>query len=375
MTEPLRTQVRYLGIGRGAQDILNSTFACPPGVSPHAARLIQGLQRIDGTAETPINTGMPTSEYRQGWKRVHEKTSAGPSTLTFGYCKVGVLDPHIIKFEAAMASIPMCSGYAYKRLRKGMDVELLKKANRFHVSKLRTIVLFEADFNFTNIAGVRKVGIQAEAHHSMAKEQGGSRKNHRAIKLGLNKCLTMDQLRLLKWPGVLCSNDMKSCYDRIVHAVASLCLQRQGISESEVVCMFSTLQNLEHTIQTAYGNSEETYGGDLWVIPMQGVYQGKGAGPLIWAVVSSPLLDIMREEGFGTFFKTSFSAQAIRFVGYAFVDDTDLVQTGKDGNAINLGPDATQSQSVGRYHRCHWGRTFRRKKPLVANRLSLRRQR
>jgi hypothetical protein len=100
--------------------------------------------------------------------------------------------------------------------------------------------------------------------------------------------------------------------------------------------MFSTLQNLEHTIRMAYGNSEETYGGDLWVIPMQGVYQGNGAGPLIWAVVSSPLLDIMRDEGFGTFFKTSLSAQAIRFVGYAFVDDTNLVQTDKAGNETGL---------------------------------------
>jgi hypothetical protein len=121
----------------------------------------------------------------------------------------------------------------------------------------------------------------------MAKEQGGSRKNHRAVEIGLNKCLTMDQLRQLKWPGILCSNGMKSCYDRIVHAIASMCLQRQEIAKSEVVCMFSTLQNLEHTIRTAYGDSEETYGGDLWVIlPMQGVYQGNGAGPLIWAVVS-----------------------------------------------------------------------------------------
>jgi hypothetical protein len=174
----------------------------------------------------------------------------------------------------------------------------------------------------------------------MAQELGGSRKNHRAVEVGLNKCLTMDQLRLLKWPGVLCSNNMKSCYDHIAHAVASLCLQRQGISKPEVVCIFSTLQNLEHTIRTAYGNSEDTYGGDMWVIPMQGVYQGNyqgnGAGPLIWAVVSSPLLDIMCEEGFGTFFKMSLSAQVICFVGYAFADDTDLVQTGKDGSETGL---------------------------------------
>jgi hypothetical protein len=192
----------------------------------------------------------------------------------------------------------MRSGYAYKRWRKGTDVELLKKANSFHVSKLCTIVLFEADFNFTNKAVGREVGIQGQAHHGMGQEQGGGCKNHQAVELGLNKCLTRDQLRLLKWPGVLCSNDMMSCYDCIVHVVASLCLQYQGISKSEVVCMLSTLQNLEHTIRTAYGHSEDTYGGDLWVIPTQGVYQGNGVGPLIWAAVSSPLLDIMREEEF-----------------------------------------------------------------------------
>jgi hypothetical protein len=98
------------------------------------------------------------------------------------------------------------------------------------------------------------------------------------------------------------STDLKSFYDRIVHTAASLSLQRQGIQESEVICMFSTLQDLEHHIRTAFRDSKDTYGGDIWVIPMQGIYQGNGAGPIIWAVVSSPLLQIMKEEGFGTFF-------------------------------------------------------------------------
>jgi hypothetical protein len=196
MQEPLRTSVEYLRIGPGAQEILNGTFKCP--VNPYAARLIQGLKQIDGTHEEPIHVSMPTEEYCQGWKRAKEKTSAGLSTLHFGHCKAGALDPRIIKFEAAMASIPMKSGYAYKRWRKGTDVELLKKANSFHVSKLLTIMLFEADFNFTNKAVGKKVGARAEAHHGMAKEQGGSRKNHGAVEIGLNKCFTMDQLQQLK---------------------------------------------------------------------------------------------------------------------------------------------------------------------------------
>jgi hypothetical protein len=69
---------------------------------------------------------------------------------------------------------------------------------------------------------------------------------------------------------------------------------------------------------------------------MQGVYQGNGGGPTIWAVVSSPLLQIMKKEGFGTFFKASITNGIVRIVGYAFVDDTDLVQTGKDGSESSL---------------------------------------
>jgi hypothetical protein len=61
------------------------------------------------------------------------------------------------------------------------------------------------------------------------------------------------------------------------------------------------------------------------------VYQGNGAGPLIWAVISSPLLQIMKEEGFGTLFPTSIMDDKIQSVGCTFVGDTDLVQTGKTG--------------------------------------------
>jgi hypothetical protein len=62
---------------------------------------------------------------------------------------------------------------------------------------------------------------------------------------------------------------------------------------------------------------------------MQGVYQGNGAGPVIWAVVSSPVLQILRQEGYGAFFKAAISGEEIRLVGYTFVDDTDLIQTGR----------------------------------------------
>ena len=111
-------------------------------------------------------------------------------------------------------------------------------------------------------------------------------------------------------------------------------MRRQGISKLEVTRMLVPLQYLEHTIRCAYGQSSTTYGTDYAEKPMQGVYQGNGARPIIWVVVSSPILHILKEDGFGTFFQTAISQQQIRIVGYAFVDDKDLIQTPKDGQTF-----------------------------------------
>ena len=139
----------------------------------------------------------------------------------------------------------------------------------------------------------------------------------------------MDILRQTRTPGIIAPTDLKSCYDRICHSIASLSMRRQGVHQSEVTCMMVPLQYLEHTIRCAYGHSDTTYGTNRAELPMQGVYQGNGAGPIIWAVVSSPLLQILKKDGYGTFFQKAISQNLIRIVGYAFVDDTDLIQTAK----------------------------------------------
>jgi hypothetical protein len=69
----------------------------------------------------------------------------------------------IAEFEASMASIPQRSGYAYKRWRKGVDVMIPKKVDSIRADELRTIVLFEPDFNFTNKDVGRKTARRAES--------------------------------------------------------------------------------------------------------------------------------------------------------------------------------------------------------------------
>jgi hypothetical protein len=93
--------------------------------------------------------------------------------------------------------------------------------------------------------------------------------------------------------------------------------------------MFTTLQKLQHKIMTAFGYSVNSYGSRR-VVPLQGIGQGNGCGPACWAVMSTPIINMMRAAGFGAFFLSALSVMLITFVCYAFVDDTDLVHTAKD---------------------------------------------
>jgi hypothetical protein len=112
-------------------------------------------------------------------------------------------------------------------------------------------------------------------------------------------------------------------YDRIILWVAALCLLRLGVAKSAVQEMMQTLLTAWHIVTTAFGDFTRCYRGDI--TPLQGIGQGNGAGPAIWAVISAVLLQVMRDSGFGLNFITALSSGVIVLAGFAFVDDTDLL--------------------------------------------------
>jgi hypothetical protein len=136
--------------------------------------------------------------------------------------------------------------------------------------------------------------------------------------------------------AVLCSNDAKSCYDRIVHSIASILMQHHNVSSSACICVLTTLHNLHHTVRKIYGDYKSGYGGTLWAVPYSGVGQGNGAGPAIWAGVITPVLKMMKDEGFGFMYKTSIEGKQLHCVGYSFFDDTDIIQSGQPGEPFQV---------------------------------------
>jgi hypothetical protein len=67
-----------------------------------------------------------------------------------------------------------------------------------------------------------------------------------------------------------------------------------------------------------------TFTGQLCTVPIQDVVQGNGAAPQIWAVVSTPVLNMLRHEGHGAYFGTAITGTTISFVVYAFIHDTGM---------------------------------------------------
>jgi hypothetical protein len=323
-TEPLLSWIGNLGISPTSEQILQGVLRPPPTLDEWAAKLIPFLKQVLSTAD-PID--LTPEQYAASWKRVKEKTSAGPSGLTIPHIKAHGISHLITKVDTIMANLPYRYGFSLKRSRKGLDVMLEKKPGVRQLSKLRAILLYEADFNQNNKRLGREMLFRAEDGNAVAVEQFGSRKHMSATDQSLNKALTFDIWRQLRQQGALGSNDAKACYDRIVHNCASLCMQRVGMRKEPIISLFETIQKLEHHVRTVFGESKIGFV-QQGPKPLQGVGQGNGAGPQIWALVSTPVLNMLRAEGLGAKFQSTLSKISTTLVGFAFVDDTDLVTSG-----------------------------------------------
>ena len=303
-------------------------------ISPEAAVYLSHHRRPSVlVAPHPFDLDFRTPAYCASWQKMDEYTASGPSGLHFGHFMANSLSPSLGSVDAALGRIPSISGYLPVRWQQGLNVMLEKKPGVVKVSKLRTILLYEADFNHNNKLMGRSMMRYAEANSLLAPEQYGSRRGHSAIYQCLNKVLTFDLMRQTRRPGGLCSNDAKSCYDRIGHSSAGLAMQRCGVPPSLVDASLGPIQHLRHFIRTAYGDSTTSFSAAGHLVPVQGIGQGNGAGPAIWAVVSTPIFNAMRQRGYGLFLRSPHSGSSFLFVGYAFVDDTDLVVDGVSASA------------------------------------------
>lgn len=181
--------------------------------------------------------------------------------------------------------------------------------------KLWLILLMDARFNHNNKLIGKKLMEYGEKHGLLAKEQYGSRKAKSAIDHATNNRMAMDIIRQSKSNAIYIANDAKSCYDRIPLMVAYLIMRNFGIPVLVAQSTISTILNMKHFVRTKYGDSTTYYGGDKWPMKPHGCGQGNGYGPALLACISSPLLHIMRQQGYGTIVHWPISWGANSLIG------------------------------------------------------------
>ena len=316
MIEPLVSDLGYLADTPEAEAILNGTYQAPTGTDPYARLLLEELKMPDNVINNPmLQTDVTPEANKRAWAKQKEVVSSEPNGLTFSHYKAGAQDPVINEFDAMLRNLPYKYGFSPSHWQEITDIAILKKAGVYDVEKMRTITLMDAAFNMNNKQLGRDLLIHAEALKNLPREQYGSQKNHRSSTAAANKVLTMDLLRMRRQAGALCSNDAKSCYDRISHSMQALAFIRQGAPRPAVMSLLKTLQRAQHKIRTAYGDSTKHYGKDR-------------NPPTGFSVLSTPIINMMRKAGFGLQIAMCLSSVLISFLCYAFVDDTDLIHTG-----------------------------------------------
>ena len=148
---PLLPLVGRLGNTPSADAILSGQFQHPPALEDFTHAFIRELVAPPiPQPDLPMPSTISVDDHIWGWQRAKERTSSGRSGLHFGHFKAGCLVQELAEIDAAFAGLVYDSGYSYNRWKQGINVMLVKKPGEFRVDRLRTILLYEADFNMNN---------------------------------------------------------------------------------------------------------------------------------------------------------------------------------------------------------------------------------
>ncbi len=97
-----------------------------------------------------ISTTLTRQEWQSYWKKADKRTSSSESGIHFGHYKAATSCDYISHYHAAKATVVLTLGQSPDRWKRGVTVMLEKERGVNLVSKLRAILLMEADFNATS---------------------------------------------------------------------------------------------------------------------------------------------------------------------------------------------------------------------------------
>ena len=321
----LRGEFGYMANSSSSQAVLDGQYKYSEDFDAGTRELLEEVTRIKALVQgNAVDTCVRRPRWIAKWRKAKERTSYSHSGLHFSHYIAGASSQLLSHHHALKASICSKHGFSLERWKEGLTCILEKLPGNCLVTKLRAILLMEADFNANNkiVFGERMMDVVRE--NGLMADEVFSEKGMTAEDGGLAKILFYDIARQFRIPAGISSVDAANCYGSMAHAIASLIFQAMGVPVEGVQAMLEAIQEMKYFLRTAYGDSKNSANSRIEV-KYQGLCQGNGAAPAGWAVISITVLRAHKKKGHGATFMCPVSKVKTILAAVLFVDDCDLI--------------------------------------------------
>ena len=125
--------------------------------------------------------------------------------------------------------------------------------------------------------------------HGFMPEEIYTEKGQTTYDCSLAKVILYDIVRQARISAAVSSIDAKNCYNSITHEIALMVFQDFVVPLEAVESMLTEIEEMKYFLRTAYGDSKNVYGSTT-ELKFKGLFQGSGAAPTGWAVISITIL-------------------------------------------------------------------------------------
>jgi len=369
--EPLCTLINDNCTSEYAQQILSGTAQIDDlPIDEHTKDLLHHLKAKTSPSEQTHHPLDPDLII-QGFKKWPERTTTSPSGRHLGIYKALAKhfpppkdetktnepkDNHplqsgndVLKLIIWMMQLAVTHTHTYDRWKTIWTLLLEKEAGNPKIDRLRTIHLYEADYNLL-LKWFSSQGfiLHSEQAQRINDSQGGGCPGRSAIDLAITKVLSYEIAETLRLQVIIVDNDAKACFDRMLEAPNNLACLQHGADPQYIKLHAQTQRELRYHLKHKYGISKG-FNTHSETQPWHGMGQGAGDASNRWVIGSDSMADAYQAKAHGWTIKSPVSTESVKFTLKAFIDDVNLF-IGQDPNVTDADFHEQAQQDINRWH-------------------------
>jgi len=248
-----------------------------------------------------------------------------------------------------MMELAVTHTHTYERWKTIWTLLLEKEKGNPQIDRLRTIHLYEADYNLL-LKWFSSQGfiLTSKKAHCINESQGGGRPGRSAIDLAITKVLSYKIAETLRLRVIVVDNNATACFDRMLEAPNNLACLQHGADPRYIKLHAQTQKELKYYLKHKYGISAE-YNSHSESHPWYGMGQGAGDSCNRWVIGSDSMADAYQEQAQGWIIPSPTPNETVTLKLKAFIDDVNLFIGQNNGESENEFYETAQ-QDINRWH-------------------------